>query len=195
MDSRKLATRRMLFRGIAAIFLLAGIVVLISYGFPEGEGEDPSPEPETTSSLQIAPEKGSLAPGFSLENIHGEVISLNETLGQPVLINFWATWCAPCRIEMPFIQDRFERYQEDGLAVLAVDFDEPKEDVRFFGEELDLTFELLLDPGGKIQSLYRILGYPTSFFVDRDGLIRVKHIGVMTEGQLDDYLGEIGLGD
>lgn len=195
MDATRITTRTILSRMIAAFFVLAGIVVLISFGFPESEREAPSPVPEASSTLQVAPEQGSLAPGFSLENVRGEVVDLDELLGQPVLINFWATWCAPCRIEMPFIQDRFEKFQEDGLVVLAVDFDEPKDDVAFFGEELGLTFELLLDPGGKIQSVYRILGYPTSFFVDPEGMIRVKHIGVMTEGQLDDYLGEIGVGD
>ena len=90
---------------------------------------------------------------------------------------------------MPAIQDRFEIYQEDGLKVLAIDFDEPREDVAFFGEELGLTFDLLLDPGGEIQNLYRIVGYPTSFFVDSEGVIKVQHIGVMTEGQLDGGLG------
>lgn len=195
MDVKRQSMRTLIYQSIAAIFILAGIIVLILFGFPQSDSQAPAPEPDPSSTLQVAPEEGALAPGFSLENVRGEVIDLDDLLGQPVLINFWATWCAPCRIEMPIIQDRFERYEEDGLVVLAVDFDEPMEDVTFFGDELGLTFELLLDPGGNIQSLYRILGYPTSFFVDRDGLIRAQHIGVLTEGQLDNYLGEIGLGE
>jgi peroxiredoxin len=188
-------TKTAISKSVAAIFILAGIVVLVSFGFPESEREIPLPSPNPSGTLRVAPEQGSLAPGFSLENTRGEIIDLSDFLGRPVLINFWATWCAPCRIEMPFIQDRYDTYQEDGLAVLAINFDEPKEDVAYFRNELGLTFDLLLDPGGEIQGLYQILGYPTSYFVDQNGVIQALHIGVMTEGQLDDYLEQIGLAD
>lgn len=180
-------------RIISLILILAGISILIFFGFPRAEVNQQLPTPQSTLTLSVAPAQDALAPDFSLLNIEGEQIQLSDFQGQPVLINFWATWCGPCLIEMPSIQDRFEKHQKEGLVVLAIDFDEPKEDVAFFGEELGLTFDLLLDPGGEIQNLYRILGYPTSFFVDPDGVIKVLHIGVMTEGQLDDYLSQIGI--
>lgn len=182
-------------RLIAGILFIAGITILYFFGFPDRDVDEPPPEPNSTATLQIAPEIDSLAPDFTLLSTVGDEIQLNNLKGQAVLINFWATWCGPCRIEMPSIQDRFEMYQDDGLVVLAIDFDEPLEDVAFFGEELGLTFELLLDPGGDIQSLYRILGYPTSYFVDSEGIIKVKHIGIMTERQLDDNLARIGIGN
>ena len=109
------------------------------------------------------------------------------------MINLWATWCGPCRIEMPHIQERFERYADEGFLVLAVDFDEPAGLVEAFRDELGLTFDLLLDPGAEVQELYRNRSYPSSFFVDPNGVIQVHHIGVMTEGQLDDNLAAIGL--
>ena len=119
---------------------------------------------------------------------------MSDFRGHPVLINLWATWCGPCRLEMPAIQERFELYEEDGLVVLAVDFDEPAKVVEDFRNELGLTFQILLDPGANVQKLYRNRNYPTSFFVDESGVIQVHHIGVMTEGQLDDNLAEIGVG-
>jgi peroxiredoxin len=151
------------------------------------------PEPENLASLEIAPSQGSIAPDFSLLTLDGEQITLSELRGHPVMINLWATWCAPCRIEMPHIQDRFERYADEGFVVLAVDFDEPAEIVAEFRDELGLTFDLLLDPGAEVQELYRNRSYPSTFFVDANGVIQVQHIGVMTEGQLDENLAAIGL--
>ena len=179
---------------ILPIFLFAaGASIIVFFGFPRRSKDQQPHDPEKTATLAIAPVEDSIAPDFSLINTQGERVKLSDFRGKPVLINFWATWCGPCLIEMPSIQDRFEKHQKEGLVVFAIDFDEPKEDVAFFGEELGLTFDLLLDPGGEIQNLYRILGYPTSFFVDPDGVIKVLHIGVMTEGQLDDYLSQIGI--
>ncbi|MCH7588839.1 MAG: redoxin domain-containing protein [Chloroflexi bacterium] len=180
---------------ITATLILAGVAVIYFFAFPSTprisneleNGENPLSDP--------SPEVNSPAPDFNLQSVAGETIRLSDLRGQPVLINFWATWCAPCRIEMPALQDRFETYSEEGFAILAVDFDEPAEAVLAFGEEFGLTFDLLLDPGGKIQDLFRIRGYPTSFFLDEQGVIKVVHIGVMTEGQLDGYLAEVGLGN
>jgi peroxiredoxin len=142
---------------------------------------------------RIEPIQGALAPDFTLRNTQGESVSLNDFRGQPVVLNFWATWCGPCRIEMPTLESRFERFGEQGLVILAVNFDEPKERVRTYGEEFGLTFPLLLDPGAVVQRLYLNRSYPTSFFVDPDGVIQVQQIGVMTEGQLDQHLEQIGL--
>jgi cytochrome c biogenesis protein CcmG/thiol:disulfide interchange protein DsbE len=147
-----------------------------------------------TSGLEVAPVMGALAPDFTLFEVEGEQMSLSDFRGQPVLINFWATWCGPCRLEMPAIQERFERYKDEGFVVLAVDFDETASDVRAYGKGLGLTFSLLLDPGAEVQKLYRNRSYPSSFFVDAEGVIQVQHIGVMTEGQIDENLAKIGLG-
>ena len=114
--------------------------------------------------------------------------------GRPVLVNFWATWCGPCRLEMPTIQSRFNQYQSD-LRFLAINFDEPADVVQSFINELELTFDVLLDPGGKVQRLYAVLGYPTTYIIDHEGVISVKHIGIMTEMQLDNYLAGVGVGE
>jgi peroxiredoxin len=136
---------------------------------------------------------GALAPDFGLETVGGDSVHLSDFKGQPVLLNFWATWCGPCRLEMPAIQARHEQFG-DQFTVLAIDFDEPAVLVRDFVDELGLTFLTLLDPGGEVQALFRVRGYPSSVFIDAEGVIQVYHIGVMTEEQLDGYLRQVGVG-
>jgi peroxiredoxin len=138
-----------------------------------------------------APIVGSPAPDFTLKNINDESITLSDLKGRPVLINFWATWCGPCRIEMPAIEAAYQAHKGEGFTVLAVDADETKADVVDFANDLNLTFEFLLDPGLAVNDLYRIRAYPSSFFIGRDGVVAAYQIGTMTESQLADNLEKI----
>ncbi|NJN43476.1 MAG: redoxin domain-containing protein [Anaerolineae bacterium] len=176
--------------GIAFLFgwnRLAGVQIS---ELPDGITSDP----EIAGVSAFAPEKGAMAPLFTLESISGDQITLEELQGKVVLLNFWATWCGPCRLEMPTFQTRHEQIS-DKLEIVAIDFDEPKEDVQAFADELGLTFTILLDPGGNVQNLYRIRGYPTSIFLDESGVVKIVHIGIMAESQLDGYLLELGVID
>ena len=177
----------------AGLIVGAGLGVLIFFGIGNSRrlfsGQEIAAGRNLSASLAI----GSPAPDFELTNLAGESIRLSELKETVVLINFWATWCGPCRLEMPAIQERYERYLPE-LAVLAVNFDEPVDDVQSFVDELGLTFDVLLDPGAKIQDLYRVRGYPTTFLVDTEGIVQVYHIGLMTEEQLDGYLAQLGVG-
>jgi peroxiredoxin len=177
---------------VSGAVLLSGLALgsLYLWGFPQADTRVPAiADGDTTAPLE-----GAAAPDFSLKAIDGRTYRLSELRGTPVLINFWATWCEPCRLEMPAIEARYQRYGEAGFKVLAVDFDEPAGDVAAFGQDLQLTFPLLLDPGGSVQRMYRVRGYPTSFFVDSQGVVQVVQIGVMTEGQLDRNLAVLGVG-
>ena len=129
---------------------------------------------------------GGEAPDFRLKNLHGETLDLDDAQGKIVILNFWATWCGPCRVEMPHFQALHEN--RDDVAVMAVNFDESPEKVEAFVTELDLTFDILLDPGAKVQEQYQIRGYPTTYILDETGTIQVVHIGVLTEKQITDYL-------
>jgi thiol-disulfide isomerase/thioredoxin len=113
--------------------------------------------------------------------------------GAVVLVNFWATWCIPCRDEMPLLEQAYRRAGPGLLMVLGVNFDEPEALVRSYAEEMRLTFPILLDPGASVQRLYRVRGYPSTFLVGADGLLRVEHIGVLSESSLTAYLQEAGL--
>lgn len=139
-----------------------------------------------------APVVGAPAPDFTLKDLDNSDVTLSQYQGQVVLINFWATWCGPCRLEMPAIQRRYETFAAQGLVVLAIDFDEPITDVGAFARAYNLTFPVLLDPAGKTNTLYRTIGYPTTFFVNRAGVISRQQVGAMSEDQLDDYLAELG---
>ena len=179
-----------------------GIVLVIVIGLvgfsvlTNDQNDNLSQTPPENGPLELntAPERGALAPDFTLQNLSGEEITLSDLRGKMVLINLWATWCGPCRLEMPAFEDKYQELEGEGFVVLAVNFDESAEDVADFRDELGLTFELLLDPGGEVQKLYRNRTYPSSFFVGPDGVIQIQHIGVMTEGQLDGYLADLGFG-
>jgi thiol-disulfide isomerase/thioredoxin len=136
-----------------------------------------------------APEVGAVAPDFRLQDLNGASVSLGDLRGQVVVLNFWATWCGPCQAEMPMIQ---ESYNDGEFAVLAINFDESIDKVQGFVNEISLSFPVLLDPGGKIQELYRVRGYPSTYFVDADGVIQFIHIGEMSKANLDSYLAQIG---
>lgn len=134
------------------------------------------------------PVVGAVAPDFALPNLDGETLRLSELRGQNVLLNFWATWCLPCRDEMPAIQ---ARYNHGGFAVLAVDFGETRQQVSGFLAEIGVELPVLLDEDGRVQELYRVRGYPTTFFIDRRGVIRAMHIGQMSEADIDRYLQQM----
>jgi peroxiredoxin len=146
--------------------------------------------PLIVEAKEFAPSQGAKAPHFDLLNMDGEAVSLADYQGSVVMLNFWATWCAPCRFEMPALQDRYENTE---LEILAINFDESEELVRSFAEELQLTFPILMDPGGLIQDLYKVRGYPSSYFIDEQGIIRIVQIGLMDEDQLDGYLEDLGI--
>lgn len=126
-----------------------------------------------------APQAGFLAPDFQLKTPKGETYSLSEFRGQAVLINIWATWCPPCRAEMPAIQAIYEEFKPRGLMVLGINStiqDEPLK-IGPFLEKYRLTFPILLDETGEVTSNYQIRALPSSFFIDRQGRIHEVVIG------------------
>jgi peroxiredoxin len=145
------------------------------------------------SMQRINPAEGNLAPDFELADLDGELISLGDSSGKVVLINFWATWCGPCRLEMPIFQDRYERYADEGFEILAVNGDSPLAEVISFQQDYELSFPILVDGNDRVQNAYRIFLFPTSFLVDREGIIRFVVYGPMDGPQLDRYLAEVGI--
>ena len=145
-----------------------------------------APEGSTTSGLIPAPQAGFLAPGFTLESLGGRQIALDDLRGQVVLVNVWATWCPPCRAEMPAMQQVYEEYREQGFEILAVNAtnQDTLANLDPFIAEYGLTFPILLDPSGDVTRLYRVLSLPTSFFVGRDGVISEIVVG----GPMDEAL-------
>ncbi|MCA9993572.1 MAG: TlpA family protein disulfide reductase, partial [Anaerolineales bacterium] len=128
-------------------------------------------------------------PSFVLADLAGNPVSLADFRGQPVIINFWATWCAPCRIEMPELQAAYDQYQADGLVILAVNREEDLATVQaYFVDEMGLTFTALLDEQAFAANVYNVFNMPTTYFVDPAGMVTAVHRGPMTKGQIDGYL-------
>ncbi len=132
------------------------------------------------------------APGFALTSLSGETVQLSAYRGQIVLINFWATWCGPCEVEMPTFQSRFDESDSD-LVVLAINPQDSHADMLDYAAELGLTFPILMDDDNATYRTYRVPGFPTSYLVDREGILRIQHVGIMSAEQLDHYLEELGV--
>jgi peroxiredoxin len=133
-----------------------------------------------------SPQTGFTAPDFTLDILGGGTVSLSDLRGQAVLVNFWATWCPPCRAEMPAIQRVYDRYRDQGFTVLAVDLQEDDAQVAGFAEEMGLTFPILMDRDGSVFARYRVMGLPSTFFVDQNGIIQEVTVGgPMTEAFIE----------
>ena len=114
---------------------------------------------------------------FSLKTLTGETQSLSSFQGKVVFLNFWATWCGPCRIEMPSMEALYDRYKEKGLEILAVNCGEGQRDVLTFMRDNGLSFPALLDGDGRVSNSYGIQAIPTSFIIDREGKIVSRLVG------------------
>jgi peroxiredoxin len=148
-------------------------------------------EPSGGSTIPTEPVEGALAPNLMLSDLNGDVISLSDLRGRPVLLNFWTTWCAFCRAERETLQQAHEEYGDKGLAVLAVAIGEDPTLLRNFVEEQGLTYAILLDEDGRASRLYRVRGIPASFFIDRQGVIQVQHVGALAEELLTEYVEKL----
>ncbi len=123
---------------------------------------------------------GSQAPAFQAKELDSSAYkSLADYKGKVVLLNVWATWCPPCRAEMPSIEKLYRQYGPRGLNVVAVSVDDAvsEDAIRAFARDLGLTFQILHDPAGKIEQTYQTTGYPETFVIGKDGVIRKKWIG------------------
>jgi peroxiredoxin len=175
---------------LVGVGLLAGVMMaaltLINPAATLGSGGSgvPTPVPDRVA-------EGAAAPDFTAETASGEQVALSDYAGQPVILNFWATWCAPCRVEMPALQAASERYADQGVVLLAVNASESRDQVADYMDELGLTFPAVLDPQGEIIDLYEVRVFPTTIWIDAEGVVRAEHYGALDDALIDDYLAEI----
>ncbi len=138
-----------------------------------------------------APAVGRPAPQFALATLRGDQVDLAALRGKVVLVNFWATWCIPCKQELPDIDAVQRRYANAGFTALGVDNREPADLVAAFAAKTPVTYPLLLDPGNAVADAYRLLGLPTSYLIDRDGIVRAIHPGPWSRKALQDAVGRL----
>ncbi|MEA2573604.1 MAG: hypothetical protein QOH93_902 [Chloroflexia bacterium] len=136
-----------------------------------------------------APTLNSEAPDFTLRNLAGEEVKLSALRGKPIMINFWATWCAPCRSEIPEIVKMYkETHADANYEILGVATSSTLETVKAFSQEFDMRFPLLPDDGNHITNQFHVLPIPTTFFIDKDGIIRDTHVGPVDRALMEKWL-------
>jgi cytochrome c biogenesis protein CcmG/thiol:disulfide interchange protein DsbE len=187
------------FRPVLLIFLAmplfaAGVALLITADGPEGAGGSPTPPVVGFTPFTLV---GAPAPDFTLATPEGSAVQLSSLQGQWVLLNFWATWCGPCRAEMPLFQELADGQFEgapppsEGVIVLAVNRDEPVEAVNAFLDELELRLPVALDAGARVSAQYGVMQLPLTYVIDPAGVVRYKHIGELTRSTLARYLEQM----
>lgn len=143
---------------------------------------------ETEAFNQIAAARVNFAaPDFALDTLDGKRITLSDLRGKVVIVNFWATWCPPCRAEMNDLQSAYQAHQND-FVLLAINNSEEDADVQKFVAEFHLTFPILLDRDGQVAKQYNVLALPTSFIIDRKGIVRAVNVGGMNRVYIEAQL-------
>lgn len=150
----------------------------------------------TASNITEGLPVGTSAPNFQLQSLDGKTVSLNDLRGQPVMVNFWATWCPFCRAERPTIQQVYDEWKTKGVVVLTIDIidsrpTETAENAANFMSTNNYSFPVLLDNKMLVTRVYNIKQTPTSFLIDKDGVIREVTVGVYTKATLDASLNQL----
>lgn len=161
----------------ALVLMAAGVWIISAAGLPERRDTNSF---ITASGERIAPEMNALAPPFETLTFSGGAFSLTESRGVPVVLNFWATWCAPCAVEMPELQRLHEDYAARGLRIVGVNLGESDAAVNAWRERFALTFELARDPDLNITALYQARGQPYTVVIAPDGVIVAVFFGATT---------------
>ncbi len=190
MLEKKKPTKKLLIAvlGLWLAILLGAVIIVvlvvngyISLGAPELPGAPPLAKLEN----------GSLANDFALENLKGEQVRLSDLRGKVVVVDFWATWCIPCVEEMPTFQQFQTQYPD--FVMLGIDQKESIDQVSSFLNGKGIDYQILMDYNAKVAGSYKVFMLPTTFFIDKDGMIRFRHYGIMTPDQLAYYLRTLGV--
>lgn len=164
--------------------LLAGGWVVISH-------QERNAERQLAAVSDVeAPTPGNIAPDFTLQTTAGEEIQLSQLRGTPVVVNFWASWCGPCRREMPFFQAVSEEYANE-VVMLGVNQQESATQVDDFADLFGVTYPLVMDSDGQVSDLYRVFGLPTTLFIDADGVVQDVLPGTVSEAVLQQRIDNL----
>ena len=157
----------------AVVCLIAAFFVVVAAGLPDRATYTGYIE----AGEKYAPELNAIAPPFEAKTLTGDTLRLADLRGQTVLVNFWATWCEPCKAEMPDLQAVYENYQSRGFRILGVNLGEGKDQVATWVQRLGVTFDIVLDDGQQIASEYQLRGQPSSYLIAPNGVITQIYYG------------------
>jgi peroxiredoxin len=197
-------------RALVAAVMLGALAAGLLF-WRSGEGNDSAGAlidlsnrpPRTTTPAADDPATGALedrppiidqpAPDFALRDLDGDLVRLSDHRGNVVFVNFWASWCRPCKKELPAIQRLYEERAGDGLVVLAINWEDGAKTAAEYATALGLTVAVLDDAQGKVYNQYRLRGLPHSFFIRRDGTLAAWQIGELDERKMRERLAAAGL--
>ncbi|MHA6251194.1 TlpA family protein disulfide reductase [Oceanobacillus sp. CAU 1775] len=183
--------------GVSLLIILVGIMIGSSINNDE-QTETNDFLPDTGGMIMpkeaedfVGIQPGETAVDFELETLDGEMLRLSDLQGEKVILNFWASWCPPCREEMPEMQEFYEEYNED-IKIIAVNYNETDETVKDFIEEFNYTFTTPLDRNGAVGDNYGVLSLPTTYFIGTDGKIQEpRHVGPMDYEFMEDMMEKL----
>jgi thiol-disulfide isomerase/thioredoxin len=167
---------------VLVVFIVTGL--LFSGKFLSRGGK-----PGSNQAQAFGPAKGSAAPDFELKSLDGKSVQLSSLKGKAVLVNFWATWCEPCKIEMPWLVDLQKKYGPDGLQIVGVAMDDSGEKtISDFARKMQVNYTILLGTEKVADQWGGVDGLPTSFFLDRDGKVVDRAMGLVSESVIEDAI-------
>ena len=189
---------------LALVVAIVGVLLYLQSS-SSGDGANDSygivklPDDRNFTGNTPAAEQGRAAPDFSLERLDGGEVRLSDLQGTPVLVNFWASWCIPCRIEMPELVEAYMEHGNEGLTIVAVNQREANDRIQPFVDEFGLPFIIAMDRDGEVSASWRtggaLKGLPASYFLDRDGVVRKVVEGQLTDEALAEGVALILAGD
>ncbi len=176
--------------------LAFGLVFLLGCAAEQASSDrDPASEQESSVELGVvqpgSPEPGGQAPDFALRDMDREIVRLSDFRGKPIVLNFFASWCVPCLVEMPLIQDAHIRAEEAGYVVLGIAVQDSRGALRSLSEAMGLTFPMVLDGDNSVGIAYHVVGPPATFFIDENGKIISVVAGTIEEETLEQELAKL----
>ncbi len=160
----------------AAVLLVVGLIALLGWGVVQAA---------------TGPRDSGMAPDFTLTGFDGRTVTLSQLRGQVVIVNFWASWCPPCREEAAYLERTWRKYEGTGVVFIGVDWVDTQKEALAYIKEFDITYLNGPDIGTRIAQAYRIQGVPETFFVDKMGRLRGVKIGPLSAPELDNRIDEL----
>lgn len=173
---QKILLRRISLTTIISFGLILGLLALLGWGLVQ---------------VNLGQVESGMAPDFTITSFEGETITLSELRGQVVIINFWASWCPPCREEAPYLEATWRKYQDQGVFFIGVDYVDTEKEALAYLEEFDVTYFNGPDIGTRISHDYRMDGVPETYYVAKNGELRGVKIGPLAPPELDEKIEEL----